>query len=123
MCMMTFLFTALPHPGQAIYHPLSQGNTIIQSIFDVERDFRTVFLFDNNGTNMIDSVTVSSTNVLPLGPSDEEGIQIDTHNYTYSCRNALTISGVSVWCITSLHNTRGLLHNMHGLLHNMFGLK
>ena len=45
---------------------------------------------------MITDVSVSSTNVLPLGPSDEEGIQVDTHDYNYSCRVALSINGVSV---------------------------
>lgn len=52
--------------------------------------------WDVNNTNVIDNMTVESVNVLPLGPSDEEGIQKDTHSYSYSCRPALSIDGVSL---------------------------
>ena len=53
-----------------------------------------------NNTNVLENVTVNSTNVFPLGPSDEDGLQIDTHDYFYSCRPALSIDGVC-----ELHNT------------------
>ena len=81
--------------GPVIYHPLSEGNDVIQSIFEVEREFRTV-VQGANDSNTINNVTVSSTNLLPMGPSDEDGILVDTHNYIYSCRSVLAISGVSV---------------------------
>ena len=53
-----------------------------------------------NNINVLEDETLTSTNVFPLGPSDEDGLQIDTHDYSYSCRPALSIDGVC-----ELHNT------------------
>ena len=53
-----------------------------------------------NNINVLEAETLPSINVFPLGPSDEDGLQIDTQDYFYSCRPALSIDGVC-----ELHNT------------------